>query len=818
MPFPFLFLTISLAAGILFASLADFPPLLCLSILFFSLLVAWLAYWRRRNRLSLVFILVATFFFGLTLYAHDNAQYEANALRRFDFPAYVDFYGSLYKSPSFGPGVTFLFLKVEKIHFQNREEKIRGNLRVTVLHPDSYPSPLKLRAGDRIRVAAQVSPTRDFRNFDKPRLARLRKHQLLHNQAISKSPRLVEKWDEKRGLSLWTLISSFRLKLLHSIEERFSARGIGLTQEGAVLEAMILGERGRLDETTTRSLQQSGLFHLIAISGAHIAILSYLLFGVLQLFRVSRRTSYISLIVLLLFYALLVEGRPSVFRATFMTLAYLVGKLLWKNVNALNTISLSAFFLLLFNPFYLLDLGFELTFAATYSIILFLPRVLKQLPRLPLQVSELFALSLTAQLGVLPFLVRSFNRVTFSALLLNLAAVPLTGLIMALSFLFLAVSLFSSFLALLLGGTLLLLLRLFLTISHLLDFIPFISYRIPTPHGWTLFGYFSFLLLFLLRPRFKGQRLATWAGFVAFLIILISYPFAAQSSGVLKLTFLDVGQGESTLVQFPGRKIMLIDGGGAPDERFDIGEHVVSPFLWGKGFKKIDHLVLTHAHPDHLNGLKSVARNFRVVHFWESFSPPQNRSYDELKTSLKSPFFPRRVFDGFRWEVGDTEIEALHPEDHQPYVREATNEESLVLRIRRGEISFLLTADIGVASEAEILRRHPDLEAAVLKSPHHGSRTSSSFALLEQVRPQVVVISAGRGNVYGVPHWDVLERYEKLGLHILRTDRDGAIEISTDGHTIMVRTAAQPLNKTLHPVERLTASSESATIYFEPRE
>jgi len=792
MRFPFLYLAISLSAGIATASLVNVPSFLSLCLIGFALCCAWLAYGFRRNRFSFGFILVTTFFIGFSLYQHESREYENNPLHHFDLAAYADFTGRLYQSPSLGPGRTVLFLKVEKIRFQNREEAIRGNLRVSVLHPDSFFSPLQLRAGDRVRIAAQVTRGGDYLNFGEPRLANLRKNQRLHNQATCKSPALIEKVGGKSFFPVETWISSLRLKFLGRIEAHFrSPAEPSLSQEGAILEAMLLGERGRLEETTNRSLQQSGLYHLIAISGAHIAILSFLLYGALRLVRLPRRATYLALILLLSFYALLVEGRPSVFRATFMTLAYLVGKLFWKNVSVLNTISFSAFFLLLHNPFFLLDMGFELTFAATYAIILFLPPLLKRLPRLPFRISELFGLSLTAQVGVLPFLVRSFNRVTFSALVLNLAAVPLTGLIMGLGFLFLASSLFSSFLAHLFGQALQFLVRLFLGLTHLLEFLPFVSYRIPTPHLATVLAYFAFLLLLLVRPKFRAQRALISLCFLGCLAVLISYPFPAPASPELKLTFLDVGQGDSTLVQFPGKKIMLIDGGGTPDGRFDIGEHVVSPFLWRKGYKKIDYLVLTHAHPDHLNGLKAVARNFRVANFWESFSPPHNESYEELKAALGSSTLARRVFNGFNHREGAVRIESLHPADSQPHVREVTNEESLVLSISLGEVSFLLAADIGTEAEAEILRRAPDLRACVLKSPHHGSRTSSSLSFLEQIRPQFVVISAGRGNVYGVPHPDVLERYEKLGARILRTDRDGAVEVATNGRLIAVRTARQ---------------------------
>ncbi len=792
MPFPFLYLAISLASGILFSSLLSLPFLLCVLGLVGSLILSWLAFFLKKDGLAFAFILAATVFLGLSLYSRENKNYEKNPVKVFDFNGYADFYGRLYRSSSYGVGRTYLFLRVEKIRYLNKEEKAEGNLRVTVLHPGQYPSPLRLKVGDKVKVSAQVLPVRDFRNFGEPRLANLRKNQNVHNHAVTKSPLLVELQESSAPFSVFRVTSSLRQKLTQKIEDHFSsADRTVLSQEGAVVEALLLGERGRMEEATTLALQKSGLFHLIAISGAHIAIISYLLFGILKLFGTPKRPSYAVLIVLLLFYALLVEGRASVFRAAIMSLVFLVGKLLWKNSRLLNTISFSAFILLIANPFYLFDMGFELTFAATLSIILFFRAVQKYLPRLPLKISDLFALSLTAQLGVLPFLASSFNRVSISSLLLNLAAIPLTGVIMGLGFVFLGLSFVNSLLAQGMARALEFLVRVFLWIAHLFDPVAFFSYRIPTPPLPIILGYFIFLLLFLLRTKFKGQKLLTVTFFALFLVLLVTYPFPAQSSRSLRLTFLDVGQGDCILVEFPGRKKMLVDGGGVPDDSFDIGENVVSPFLWSKGIKKIDYLVLTHAHPDHMNGLKAVARNFKVGRFWEAFSPPQSPAYEELKNSLGPAVLKERIFRGFDYQAGDVKMRVLHPEEEKPFVHEAVNEKSIVLRLSSGETSFLLASDIGLGAESEMIEKNLLLQSQILKSPHHGSKSSSSELFLDKVQPQIVVVTVGRGNLYGVPNQEVLDRYKKLRARILRTDEEGAVEIAIDGKDILTRTARE---------------------------
>jgi len=788
---PFLYLAVSLSSGILLGSWLAPAPATAVAGLLTCLGAAWLAHSLKKNTLSLGLALLATVFLGAGVYAQADSDYERNPVRELDIPGYADFWGRLYRSPSLGIGKTTLFLRAEKTSSQGREVKVRGNLRVTVLHPSAYPSPLEVRAGDRLKVSAQLISVHDFRNFGGSRLAGLRKRQRVHSQAVAKSALLVERQPTPGRSSLPRLISSLRRSCGRRIEDHFSsADRTALSRQGAVLEALLLGERGRMDEATTSGLQRSGLYHLIAISGAHIGIISFLMLTILKVVRLPRRPSYVVLIVFLLFYALMVEGRASVLRATIMALIYLSGKLLWEQTRLLNTVSFSAFVLLLFNPFSLFDPGFELTYAATLSIILFYPRVSKFLSRLPLKTGELLALSLTAQLGIIPLVACFFNRVTFSSLFLNIPAIPLVGLIMGSGFAFLIISPVSSGLAALLARGIEVLIDIFLWISHLIDGVPVFSYRIPTPPAAVVLGYYFFLLILVVRPRFKGQRFLSLSLFAVFMAVLITHPFPPRSSPALRVTFLDVGQGDSMLVEFPGRKKFLVDGGGTPDSSFDIGEQVVSPFLWRRGIKRLDYLVLTHAHPDHLNGLVAVAKNFRVTEFWEAFSPDKSPAYEELMHNLSSLSRRRRVFRGFRIREGPVMIEVLHPEESRPLSRKVDNDDSLVLRLTANGISILLAADIGRASERAILDDHLVVRSQILKSPHHGSRTSSSAAFLATVEPRIVVITSGHRNPYGVPHPEILERYKAAGLLILRTDQEGAIEISVQTPGLRLRTAA----------------------------
>jgi len=725
------------------------------------------------------------------VYSESSRSYETNALHRYVGGDYIDISGTLLGSPGREPARDVLLVRVDSVRAGNKERAVRGNLWLTVPFLAGNRDRLRLHSGDRLRASVALSSGGAFRNFGGFSYETYLKTRNVHRRAFTKSSLLVEKTGGARRLSLPAFTSRVRCALQDALEARFpSADGTDISPEGAVLEALLLGEDGRLDPATILSLQQTGLYHLFAISGGHIAIITFLMFSLFRFLRMPERTSSVVLLFFLVFYTFLVEGSPSVLRATLMTMAYLAGRLLWKDVRILNTISFTAFVLLLANPFSLFDAGFQLTYAATLAIILFCPPLVRRLPRLPLKAGEMTALSMAAWVGVLPIIASSFNRVTFASLILNYAAIPLVGLIMGLGYAFLPFATAFPGLAGPPAFILRSLVGVFSRVSHGLDALPFLSYRIPTPSGWAVLGYYLFLGLLLLRPRWRGQRCLTAAGLLAFLAVIVIYPFSPASKE-LRLTMIDVGQGDSILVEFPGRTRMLIDGGGFPDSPFDVGEKVVSPLLWRKGIKRIDVLVLTHPHPDHLNGLVAVARNFRIGEFWEARPPDDDPVHKDLVAALPESTVRTRVGRGFRRQVGEAMVEILHPGTEEGGgSASAANNRSLVLRISMGQAAFFLPGDIEAGAERELLETAGDFGSSVFKSPHHGSSSSSSSRLLERVRPRDILISVGTGNRYGFPSAPVLDLYRRLGVAVYRTDLHGAIEVSTDGKWTHVRTAS----------------------------
>jgi competence protein ComEC len=259
-----------------------------------------------------------------------------------------------------------------------------------------------------------------------------------------------------------------------------------------------------------------------------------------------------------------------------------------------------------------------------------------------------------------------------------------------------------------------------------------------------------------------------------------------------------VGQGDCILIEFPKGKRALIDGGGFYDDRFDVGKNVIAPFLWKKKIRKIDFLVLTHPDPDHLNGLKFIARNFKVDELWDSGLNIDSPSFLELMETVQQKGI-RRV-SLFRGQspriVNGVTVRTLHPARSNPGMRgtgRGTNNFSLVLKLTFGRRTFLFTGDIEREAEAELVASHVDLRGQVIKVPHHGSNTSSTERFLDRVQPEIAIISARETAVFRLPNRKVLKRYTDLGCKILRTDHHGAVILQTDGSNLKIRTILDPV-------------------------
>jgi competence protein ComEC len=446
---------------------------------------------------------------------------------------------------------------------------------------------------------------------------------------------------------------------------------------------------------------------------------------------------------------------------------------------------------------------------AVLSILYLVPRILQEfkqegispLPRTSWKknILKYFMLSLlvtgVAILGTAPFVALHFNRISPIGILTNLFAIPWVGfLIVPLSLIASLLSFFFYPMATLLIHAIDFLTLILLKVVALFASIPYASFFISTP---TAFEIILFYLLLFFAAHLRKRR---WIRYLfAGLCIVFVLDFAFWNlKGLLQrnliMTFIDVGHGDSILLEFPRRKRMLIDGGGLYDDRFDIGKKVIAPFLWKKKIRRIDILVLTHPDPDHFKGLKFIASQFSIGQFWDNGHKGNSESYRQLDETLSIKKIERlSLNEGSPTQmINGVEIFFLNPPVLNSVQKKSRslvdlNNSSLVMKLNFKNVSILLPGDIGKEAEEQMLRKGYPLKADILKFPHHGSFSSSSPLFLQRVKPFYAVLSVGERNIGRLPHPEVIKRYQQLDSRIFRTDKHGAITVITDGEKIEVR-------------------------------
>ncbi|MGC1618615.1 MAG: ComEC/Rec2 family competence protein [Candidatus Acidiferrum sp.] len=420
-----------------------------------------------------------------------------------------------------------------------------------------------------------------------------------------------------------------------------------------------------------------------------------------------------------------------------------------------------------------------------------------------LRVWELLVITLALQIGMSPLLASDFHRVTLSAPFVNLAAVTITGIVVPLGFLTLGSGLALPALGKLLATPLAWVTLLLLDIVQWFAQFPRWSYRIPGPPAWLVLVFLG-AAVFLTATARRDNYWSGWGSRSAIGILALSalaiaiYPFGPRwSKGKLELTVLDVGQGDSLFVVSPRGRTLLIDGGGAfggfpgreEHNGVDPGEEAVSPYLWSRGYQKLDVVALTHAHQDHIGGLTAILENFRVGTLWigREVKSQALANLEKLARERKIPIVHEMHGEPFSWD--GVEAEVLWPEiSPQEVGPSPQNNDSLVLRMQYGKRAMMLPGDAEKQVESSILADNGEagLRADILKVGHHGSKNSTTAEFLAAMHPSVAVISAGEDNPYGHPNKELLERLENAGVWTLRTDRDGAVHVLTDGRDIEV--------------------------------
>ena len=596
----------------------------------------------------------------------------------------------------------------------------------------------------------------------------------------------------KQGGSRAELAAGARASVRRAIARWVGARN---PTSGAITTAVLIGDRASIPDTVRERLQAAGTYHVIAISGGNIAIFVALVAALCALSGLGPRASSLVTIAALTAYSAIVVSGPSVRRAVLVAVIYLVSRILDHRTRAWQAVAVAASLMLVVWPLDLRDPGFELTFGAAGALLVLSERLV--LPRSwPLVVRwavGAVAASLAVEIALLPVQAAAFSRVTLAGVILNLLAVPAMTIVQMAGMLAVALDV-AHLPAGVAGAAADWAARLIVGSASEVDRVAALAPRVPPPPTVVIVAYYASLALVLAGSR-RVRPLAAGATAAAAIAMVLGATLSLTHGRDLappeaRLTMLDVGQGDAMVIEPPGKPPMLVDTGGSPfGSGLDIGTRVVAPALWGRGIRLLSTLLITHGDPDHMGGAPGVLASLPVGEAWFGIRVPRHEPGNELLTDLAARHVGVRYLRaGAAMDLAGLRVRVLHPPEPDWERQRVRNDDSVVVEVTYGEVAFLLLGDVSAEIERAVAPQLTPARVRVLKVAHHGSRTSTSQELLDAWRPQLALISAGRGNSFGHPARDVLERLDGAGARVLRTDRDGEITIVTDGRELSWRT------------------------------
>ena len=710
----------------------------------------------------------------------------------------------------------------------------RARARVTLALQEGAEPPA-LEYGQKVSIEARVRRTRNFNNPGAFNYIQYLARQDIYWTASARAGSPVTPLAGRCGSQIEAAIFYLRSAALRRIEQLYAGDQYAI----GMMEAILIGESSKLEKVWTDHFRRTGTFHALVISGLHVTVLAGTLLFFLRLCMMPEMTALLLATLGAWMYAAVSGWSAPVVRAAGGFTLYLVGRYFFRRGRVLNLLAAIAIGYLLWDPGQLFDASFQLSFLSVAAIGAFVTPILEATskpyaragrelhdvgrdPRLPPVASALrVELRLLAEtvcfwvpiprrwvLAVLGLLTRIvlyawemilisaviqvalalpmalyFHRISVTGLSANLLIVPALTLVVPIGFL-----------AIFTGWPLLAWLAL-----TLLKFSEWVAgmhvrwepaFRVPDPPLWLSIVFVAALTLVGVALRFRSHWVWPATGAAAGLFgLILTCPFAPQiEPGTLELTAVDVGQGDALLVALPDGKTLLVDAGGIPaygrktKPKMDIGEDVVSPYLWTRRIHRVDIAAITHLHEDHVGGLLALLENFHPRELWTGATPDNElwRTIADRAAALGIRVVARRAGE----RLGALDV--LAPAADYRVGSTARNNDSLVLRIRHGEHTFLLMGDSEKAIEHRILADSDLSRTTVLKVAHHGSKTSSTEEFLDVTGPEFGIISAGFENSFRHPHAEVLDRLAAHHVAVLRTDLDGLVSIRSDGHRLTV--------------------------------
>jgi competence protein ComEC len=777
-----------LALGELFSY---FPITLTL-LLFFSLLLD-----RRFKGGLLPLSLLFWGGVGLLLHPLVSIPFTAGDLRRFIDQGEIDIVAQVDRPPEYFTQQVFLEMEGIEIH-AGSIQPVHGSFRLRI-----YDAEAPFEYGDRLRMKVRLRRPHQFGTPGAFQYADYREREGWSGVATLSDLDRIRKVGEGGNPLLKRLYrwrERIRQKILASMEG----------EPAALLLALIIGETGYLTDPIREVFSASGTTHILSISGSHLALVSVLIFGAvrwmllrlppplllrLSLWKIPSQCAALATAGPVAFYALLAGAEVATLRSLVMIWVALFAVWIGRSGEVKTTLSLAALLIVAFHPQAIFDLSFQLSFLSVLMITLTFSWWKRTFPTVPpakersrdqiylIESGRLMMLStLGATLGSAPLTLFYFHQFSWIGLFANLILIPLAGWVIV------PFGLLSALFSLLggegfpLAGWHQRIGSLYFHLTGFFAHFPGADFHAAAPPLWIVLLFYGVMIWMFTRAISWKWVAPTVAAFFVVFLGVGSLRFSPER---LRVSFIDVAQGDATLIEFPRGQTMLIDGGAGGG--FNVGRMAVAPYLWERGIRTIDYLVGTHPQMDHIGGLSYIVQKFNIKEAWANGQARDLPFYRVFSEALEAKGLRPKVITSEEnpMEIDGCRIYFLNPEGGDPFQDEALNNRSIVLRLVcpdfGGEgFSLLLTGDIEQRVEQRLARSGIDLRSTVLKVPHHGSISSSDPVFLSAVSPQAVLFSVGRNNPYRHPHPNVLAAYHALPATVYRTDQDGAVIIEVD--------------------------------------
>jgi len=782
---PFVLVTVPLALGIVYYFFVKVNPTFLFITLMIILAIYILSIIFKSNN-NYIYIILTFFILGIFItYIQGTSSRLQNFINK-----NVIVEGIVIKGRNEENGLNKYIILADNINLDNKSYIVKEKLVLTIVGETN------IKVGERITFNGILEEPKKNTN---PKMFNYKLHLLshkIHTTSIIKDYSILK--IESQELPWYLRV---KLMFMEKVDKTFDDY---LSIENSLLmKSIVLGDYSYLDGNIAEKYRELGLSHIMAISGLHIGIISMFLIRLMGYAGLDRRINYSITILVIWIYGYFVDFPPSVIRSNIMFTILFCSKITAEKFDSINTLLFSMFVVLIWNPFWLFNIGFQLSFMVTLSIIILTPAIKNKF--YPYKNSIINSLSgiIAAQLGSLPIIAYYFNTISLVSIFANLVVVPVLSLCLILSFLLIFLSVISEVLASSLGIILNFLLYIQNIVTDFIQSLPFVSMKVVSPKFINiLLYYFIILCIFNIIDLYRVNREVKKIIVYYLVIFVVGTSFIHLSDDTLAVNFVDVGQGDCILIEKDNRAF-LVDTGGSFFNDSSIGKNIVLPYLMKKGIFKIDGMFISHFHLDHCESLLYLMEHLKIEEIYISYEEENNSLYNDILMKGREQDIPIvKLLVGDKYYVDkNTYFEVISP-DNLVIEKEKLNEnnKSMVLMLNSHNQRVLFTGDI--EEEVEMyLSNKIDYTIDFLKVPHHGSDTSSSSIFIDRVKPKYAFIQVGKNN-FGHPSEEVLKNYKDRGIIVYRNDLYGHIEVLINKDDYLIN----PYNKEKFSIIELIVS------------